>query len=561
MNAKHTLLFSAVALSLAACGGSSSDDNAEIENSAPHSIQLSASAVSENQAGVDIGQLSATDADGDSLTFVLAAGADDRFKIDGNQLSLKQDIQLDFESETSISLPITVSDGTAQTTETVTVQVTDELEVYAFASKFDSSESSVSYTGQIARHVLIAELNNYIDSQLAQDLNNQVVTNEAEILAKLHAYYYNPDNAPTGVDVAAVLDADISFIDNPEQADINAISSGKNLQDKIAGNDATGQHKNWNEGIAFVGFDATFMTGFDNTPEGLVLALFKKLASNAMVEFYTNSSVDTPYVTPTGIDLKQLIQKFLLMSVAYSQGTDDYLDDDTEGKGLLSSNVQGDAAYTSLEHQWDEGFGYFGAARDYLAYDDATLASSAAQDANQDNLIDLTSEYNFGQSVNAAKRDVGSNGETDFTAEAMTAFIKGRALINQYAGTELTSAQLEALQGYRDQAVLAWEKAIAATVIHYINDTHADVSKIGTAEFSLADTAKHWSELKGFLLGLQFNPRSPLSDTDFAQVNTLVGNQPVTVQVEQTAYLEALISARDILQAAYGFDSEVVANW
>ena len=46
----------------------------------------------------------------------------------------------------------------------------------------------------------------------------------------------------------------------------------------------------------------------------------------------------------------------------------------------------------------------------------------------------------------------------------------GRALITE-AGGDLTPEQLEALQTHRDVALLAWEQAIAATVIHYINAT------------------------------------------------------------------------------------------
>ena len=54
-------------------------------------------------------------------------------------------------------------------------------------------------------------------------------------------------------------------------------------------------------------------------------------------------------------------KKFLLGAVAFSQGADDYLDDDVAGKGLLVFGyipAEG-KKYSALEHAWDEGFGYF----------------------------------------------------------------------------------------------------------------------------------------------------------------------------------------------------------
>ncbi|MER2492832.1 DUF4856 domain-containing protein [Catenovulum sediminis] len=570
MNIKHSILFSAIALSLTACGSSSDDAP---QNTAPTSVTLSATAVVENQMAATIGTLSATDAQNDTLTFELASGADSRFEINGNSLQLKADAMLDYEKETTITLPVIVSDGTLSTEETLTIEVQDELDFYAFPSKFSDGDS-VSYSGQVARHVLIAELTNYIGSGLQADIDSGVVTTKADFLAKLYAYYYSDSDANTTADaVNAVLNADLTVVANSEQSSIADISSGKNLQGKIAGNDATGQHKDWNAGTEFEAFSATYMGDFEQTPEALLLKFFDVIASNAEAAasgLHTDDSGNSlaVYLTKDGHDLKQLVQKFLLGAVAYSQGTDDYLDDATDDKGLKTANVQdGTSAYTKLEHQWDEGFGYFGAARNYLAYTDEEIAgkggrdgwSSGYYDINMDGKIDLNSEFNFGNSTNAAKRDLGSNGVTDYTQQAMEAFLAGRKLLNEIAGSssDLTDLEMEELKGYRDQAVLAWEKSIAATVVHYINDTHADI----TTGASLADTAKHWSELKGFLIGLQFNPHSPLSDADFTEINNLIGDKPVLDAVNKTAYLADLLEARAKLQAAYSFDADVVANW
>ena len=87
-------------------------------------------------------------------------------------------------------------------------------------------------------------------------------------------------------------------------------------------------------------------------------------------------------------------------------------------------------AYSSLEHHWDEAFGYFGAARDYSGYTDADIKTGGSKDTNGDGVIDLLSEKNYGLSINAAKRDLGAkDASTDFTGGAITAFIQGRHLI------------------------------------------------------------------------------------------------------------------------------------
>jgi hypothetical protein len=105
-------------------------------------------------------------------------------------------------------------------------------------------------------------------------------------------------------------------------------------------------------------------------------------------------------------------------------------------------------------------------------------------------------------------------------------------------------------------ALDAWEKGVAATVVHYINDTLQDMGKMDTADYSFGTHAKHWSEMKGFALGLQFNRFSPLSDADFGKLHEHMGNAPVlTGASDLAAYKQALLDARDLLQTSYGFDA------
>jgi hypothetical protein len=576
---------------LTACGGSSSDSAptpTPPANSAPTDITLSASNVSENITGETIGTLSATDADAsDTFTFTVN---DDRFEIEDADLKLKAENALNFEQEANVSLTVTVTDSASATySKDITVNVDDLLDYYDFESKAMPGESSVSYSGQIARQLLINDLSKLIGAELSDattfDTNGTFVNRES-VMNALNSYFDVAD-----YDVASQR-ALLTTTTPSAQTMLSEISSSsKDLVGKIAGNDATGQHSNW-EGTElngegdpidsdgnlnivngdFAGWGAKGST----TPEMLVRTLFGMLADNAQTQLDGTVRLDAfgnditnISLTSDGRDLKQLIQKFLLMSVAFSQGVDDYLDNDVDGKGLLSDHTDTEKAYTSLEHQFDEAFGYFGAARDYLDYSDDEVAAKSGRDdwqlyhdTNGDGSIDFNSEYNFGQSTNASKRDRSATVAIDLSKDAMTAFLQGRKFLNDTAGVALTDEQRTELYGYRDTAVLTWEKAIAATVVHYINDVDDDLEKIGTDDFSYADIAKHWSEMKGFALGLQFNKATPLNDADFITVHTMLGDMPVlTGEAEVLAYRANLLTARDLLQTAYAFDAQNAANW
>ena len=571
LNANKTRLSATIftaLIGMTACGGGSSSSDPIPQpptNSAPTDISLSAASVDENALGAEVGSLSATDADaGDSFTYTVD---DARFEIDGATLKLTAESKLNFEQEASITVNVTVSDSASATfSKDITIDVNDLLDYYDFPSAIMPGESAVSYSGQIARQLLINDLNQLISSDLGDTSafdTSGTFTNREQVMNALTSYFDVED-----YDVLSQRALLTQTTPGGQSTLAEISSSSKNLVGKIAGNDPTGQHKDWL--TEFKGWGAKGST----TPEILVRTYFNMLADNAQTQMDGTvrqdpfgNDINLIYLTDNGLDLKQLIQKFLIMSVAFSQGADDYLDNDVDGKGLLSSHTDTSKPYTPLEHQFDEGFGYFGAARNYLDYTDEEVAAKGGRDdwqlyhdTNADGAIDFNAEYNFGQSTNAAKRDRGATVATDLSADAMNAFLNGRKLLNDTAGTPLTDAQMDELLGYRDQVLVAWEKAIAATVVHYINDVNADLANLGASDFSYSDLAKHWSEMKGFGLGLQFNPHSPLSDEDFAQVHTLMADAPVMTG-DVTAYTDDLISARDILQAAYEFDAENAANW
>ncbi len=583
---KKTLLSTAIlaaTLGLTACGGSDSNDNnndtdtSVPTNTAPTDISLSNSAVSDDVLAAQVGSLSASDDSESGLSFTLADG-EDRFEIvNDTTLKLKDGIALNYEQESEVTVAITVTDAEGLTFSKELAISVDDIEavdgenVYEFASKLGNG-SSVSYTGQIARHALSAEIKSYVGQLTAEYVTNNSLTGES-VKAQLMALWG---------DYEAVRDNSMSFVptDSKQKSFFDISESGKELTGKVAGNDGAKMYKEWLTEGTFVGW--TDFGTQAKTPEGLIYYYFDLLAAN--IDKHNSGEVLTDpagnpitnlYITEQGLDLNQLIQKHTLGAVMFSQGTDDYLEQGLETDNTTSQ--KDGTLYTALEHQFDEGFGYFGAARNYLEYSDDEIAAKDGRDEfkagyndySSDGQIDLASEYNWGNSTNAAKRDRGAEVRTDFTAAAMNAFIAGRKLINEAVGNDLTDEQMAELEGYRDDAVANWEYAIAATVVHYINDTIADLDTIASGEYTADDftnLAKHFAEMKGFALNFQFSPFTPFNaeenEGQFAQLHTLFADAPVITSADAIAEYKAdLEQARELMQQVYGFNAENVSNW
>lgn len=419
--------------------------------------------------------------------------------------------------------------------------------IYSVVSAL-SGEDSVSYSGQSFRHLLMSDLTLYTGG-LTERLNAGDYYPAAGDVSKDLSFYLSFDSSTSG-SIQPLLSTDPALL----QESYDAVSSDKDILGKLAGNDPVGQHVDWNtQGIA--GWPGS------PSPQALVEQWSTKLDAQAAAWVQGNyplqpdgTAITQVYITESGQDLQQLMDKFLRGGVAYSQGTDDYLDSDTEGKGLLSDHtaVEEGKSYTALEHAWDEGFGYFGATPTYNSWSDEEIADGF-KDVDGDGRIDLKSELVFGHAVNAAKRDLGATSATDYSADAFEAFLNGRLLLAETAGTELSADQMSELEGYRDQAVLAWELAIASTAVHYINDVLQDSS---ATEYDFETHAKHYAELKGFALILQFNPHSAMSTDQFDELHTLLGTTPIQPNdFGFEVYKTSLLDARTLLQEVYGFES------
>ncbi len=460
----------------------------------------------------------------------------------------------------ALSLPWLMGCDDAQT-EPAGAGGAEEPRSYTFESRFTPGASSVSTEGQAARLAQQVALVDHIEGLEERLATGALAPVEGSVVAELEVFFSCAMGACEGEGHGVTLALPTA------QATLGDIATGKTLVGKLAGNDPVGQRREWlTAGVR--GWSEPL------SPEGLLRAWFAQVEEGALRIANgdnpldpTGAPITAPHITSEGHHLAELTEKLLFGALALSQASDDYLDDDLEGKGLLSDNSSAEdgGSYSGLEHAWDEGFGYFGAARDAGDFTPEEAAGSGgraefqrAHDANGDGVIDLVSEHNWGVARYAAQRD--RDGGTRLLHDAFESFVAGRALITS-AGGALSAAQLEELKRRRDAALRAWEGALAASVVHYLNEVVA-LLDVPAAEWSFAEHAKGWSELKGLALSFQFNPRSAVQGADFDALHAAIGLRPtLPSSPEAAAHREALLAARARLGALFGFSAEALAAW
>ena len=388
---------------------------------------------------------------------------------------------------------------------------------YSFASRFNDGESSVSYSGQVVRNLLI----NDIKTQMGTDAGTG---NPATLLSMMAN-----DNADQAILSSA---GDMSTV----QTKYHDIST-KQLNDRLtAVSDYT-------------------IPGYDSDAGTLISGWVQELAAAGKTRY-------------NGVRLDQITQKTLWGAVSYWQGTSKYMseiptDNNTEPSGDGS-------AYSEMEHHWDESFGYFGAALDYnTGYTDDTRKNGPNVDSNGDGSIDFKSEHNVGWAITAAKRDLCSacDENLDFTKTIFDAYLEGRTLITN-------QADLADILVQRDIILNTWEKVVAAVSIHYVNDVADDIAGlIAAADTSIApgsdataDYENHWGEMRGYANGLLYNDFKVITDVNLNRILAVMGTAPVYPSNgsfdDMQAYHTALVGeVRAIFKASYGFSEANVAGW
>lgn len=367
------------------------------------------------------------------------------------------------------------------------------------------ASSSVSYSGQVARHLLHNSLKALSSSDLPSDQRKKSMkdyfsktTEGREIL--------NPKPSKT-----------LSLV----QKTIDEVSGGKQLADKAYKGTITG----W--------------PGNMTASETIDFMIDKSAA--------TNNGFDPL----TGYDYTQLISKLTMGSVFYYQAVNGYLTKNLDPSVKPNDQAYKEgAAYTGKEHVWDEAFGYFGAPAHVLklspgdVYNIAKLTPEGikAADANKDGKIDLKTEMAYGHAYYAAAFD--KSGKTRYLETIAQAFYDGRKLIASAKGKKLTQNQYGQLNQYATIIKTEWEKVIAEAVFKYAGSVYADLKKLdaviktnGDVASVFRDYSKHWGELKGFALSLQASGKD-LGETS-VMLNRLIGFGPVLLGDTQVSGIDA----------------------
>ena len=470
--------------------------------------------------------------------------------------------------------------------------------VYIFPSRFDGKDS-VSFTGQTFRHLLIHDLNAFMRSLqggkyptkggnlLKQPLNafySYINFNSNASLLQSHiSYGFITGSHPYQLKVLGIDGVKWPIT---EGTTYNAIQfPSKNLVAKIAGNDNPLRHKElkgWNSeyfhGMNLANVNADRKEDLFIEPEDFLRAILQVVAQNVTTESGSSfvisngtlepQTIDNANLTRDGLNLRELAYTFLQGALVLSQGAGDYLSTDLgDKKGLNADNTapyKGRENYRALEHHWDEAFGYFGVARDFLTYSEEEIARGLSKDTNGDGSISLLREKNMNplvasfarvrlQFLTSAETNTENNtcGRENLTREAVRSFLAGRELISQQPTDYLKYAKAHALI-----AVGAWEKTLATLVIQSLSATLKMMESYGTKNYLFTSYAQNWSQMKGYALAFQFNPNSFLNSMDFKKLHQLIGDKPLPVadlssSGKTNEYKKNLSKARELLKSVF----------
>lgn len=191
-------------------------------------------------------------------------------------------------------------------------------------------------------------------------------------------------------------------------------------------------------------------------------------------------------VNEKGWEFTQLIEKGLMGAVFYDQIFNSYLTDAKIGDAVDNENLVEGKNYTTMEHHWDEAFGYWGVPTDFPKGDPV-----------------LTPEYKRFW----ANYTNGRDGLLNVNQPLMDAYILGRAAIVANDHT-VKKEQVEVI-------IDLHELVSAATAVHYINDAMDYLSSgdQGNLFHSL-------SEAYTFVSALQFSPRKKITQSDITEILT-----------------------------------------
>lgn len=334
---------------------------------------------------------------------------------------------------------------------------------YAFKDK--EGNNTVNYSGQKERLDMLTEIADYLKTA-----NTKGTVLDASQLKNMYA------------------NSNYTWID---ANNLGMTGSTKQLKDKTAGDDAA--------------ITSVFEAYMDSIA---AISALNQDGSTGVAGVYPETGGKGPYLmSATGIEYAQLIEKGLMGAVFYYNIVNVYLQPSKMDVDN-SSAVDADNSkyYTTMEHHWDEAFGYF------------------------------TSEIDF--PTNGTDRFWGkyAQGREDLlgsSTKIMDAFLKGRAAISN---DDLTTrdAQITIIQN-------EMEKMIAGTAIHYINQSISNITNNTVRNHAL-------SEAKAFIDGLKYGATNKISKAEIKGIIDTIGYDFNSVTIAD------LQSAKDQISSLLGLD-------
>lgn len=236
--------------------------------------------------------------------------------------------------------------------------------------------------------------------------------------------------------------------------------------------------------------------------------------------------------TDDGIYIPEAIEKTLMGAMMYAEAVGYLVNKVPVADNTTIKPGEG----TTMEHNWDEAFGYFGAAHDYHRQSYTQRRTAAGVDMNGDGKIDPSTERTFFNARYAATADTMyatfTSQNLELGNKIMKAFIDGRKAI-----AEKDEAKRDAA---RSTILANWEKIAAGNATRY-------AGVIKPRLVSGDNINVQWIELKGFVDMTQYYNQNLLGAANYATIKGLIGEKPADITAEK---LDQIIT---IIKNAYSF--------
>lgn len=275
-----------------------------------------------------------------------------------------------------------------------------------------------------------------------------------------------------------------------------SFSSTKQLEDKTFGPDV-----------------AYFKDYMNKTATASIDGANNVTASNGTAGLLTRSNNNTILVDENGIEFTQAIEKGLMGATFFYQIANVYTTADKIGADVNNTDITSGNNYTTLEHHFDEAFGYFGAPVDFKANYNGTEP------------VRFWAKYANSLEANAKLSD-----------PLMNAFKTGRQAIVENRRDVLD----EQVRIINEQ----FERLIASCSIHYVNQS---LSATNTG-----DRIHYLSELYAFTRALRF-AHPDFRKYNITQVDNLISTNLGTNLWDVTP--QGLNTLKNELSNTYNFNS------